>query len=307
MSAIRASIIIVSWNTSELLAQCLDSIHAHPPIGEYEIWVVDNASTDESAKMVDARFPDVLLIENQRNVGFAAANNQALRHARGHHLILLNPDTVVEPAALTNLIDFMESHEDAGAAGPYLLNPDRTLQESCYPLPTLGRELWRLFHLDQLVPYGTYAMERWNRRAPRPVGAVKGACMILKRAALDQVGLLDEDYFMYTEEVDLCFRLKKAAWRTYWVPSAEVVHFGGQSTQQTATSMFLALYASKLIFFKKNHGQFSATLYKIILMIASIVRLGYLRLASLLRPDELGERNNLARHYKDLVHALRGM
>lgn len=305
MSKVQTSIIIVSWNTSQLLEQCLSSIYSHPPACQFDVWVVDNASTDGSAAVVRERFPNVSLIENASNLGFAAANNQAIRKASGGYLILLNPDTLVERDALTNLVEFMQGSPDAGAAGPYLLNPDRTLQESCYPLPTLGRELWRLFHLDQLVPYGTYAMDQWRSNRPRTVGAVKGACMILRGTALDQVGHFDEDYFMYTEEVDLCFRLKKADWNTYWVPSAKIVHLGGQSTRQSPSSMFLALYQSKLIFFRKNHGRVAAPLYKMILIAASLVRLSYLRLSSWLGPDDRSAKNTLARHYQELVQALR--
>jgi len=266
------AIIICSWNTCEILDDCLQSIYQHPPNVTFEVWVVDNASKDSSVQMVKSKYPQVRLIENSQNVGFAGANNQAIQQSQSQYVLLLNSDTLVYPGTFDYLLDFLISHERVGAAGSRYLNPNGTLQRSCYPFPTISRELWRLLKLDILSPYGTYSMNSWPVDQARPVDILQGASLILKRAAIDEVGILDETYFMYSEEVDLCYRLKKAGWDLYWVPQSVILHYGGQSTKQISEEMFLQLYKSKLLFFKKHYGAFATELYKIVLTIASFVR-----------------------------------
>jgi hypothetical protein len=267
------SIIIVSWNTAWLLENCLASILANPPTSPLEIWVVDNASTDYSPRMVREKFPQVHLVENRENVGFARANNQAIQRCTGKYVLLLNPDTLVSSGALQALIDFLENHPAAGAAGTRIINPDGSLQISSHPRPTLSRELWRLFHLDSLSPYAAYPWTKWATNCPQEVDVLMGACLLLRKEVLDQVGFLDEDYFIYSEEVDLCYRIQRAGWRMYWVPLAEVMHFGGQSTQQVPTEMFLNLYHSKIKYFRKHYGWTAAQIYKLILRLAALSRL----------------------------------
>lgn len=298
------SIIIVSWNTRDLLEQCLASVFASPPACAFEVWVVDNASTDGSNELVRRRFPQVRLVENTDNLGFAGGNNQAIRASAGRYVLLLNPDTEVKSGALETLVRFMEEQPQAGAAGSRLLNPDQTLQPSCYPLPTLSRELWRLFHLDAVRPYGTYRMADWSLDSPRAVDVIQGACLILRRTALDQVGLLDEDYFMYSEEVDLCFRLQKAGWQLHYVPRAKVVHYGGQSTQQVAAEMFLRLYQGKLIFFRKHRGWMAGQAYKLVLLAAAAARLLLSPLAWFESPSHRQQHLTLANNYWRLMMAL---
>ncbi len=301
------SIVVVNWNTKEYLEQCLTSVYANRPKIECDVWVVDNASTDGSVQMVKEHFPQVHLIENEKNVGFARANNHAIRKSTGRYIWLLNSDTEVKHHALDRLHNFMELHPETGAAGSMLLNPDGTLQTSCYPLPTLSRELWRLFHLDKIRTYGVYNMKSWNLDEPREVEVVQGASLMLRREALDQVGVLDEDYFMYTEEVDLCDRLSKADWHLYWVPKSQIVHYGGQSTQQVAEEMFLSLYQTKLLYFRKNHGRSAALVYKMILLIVSLARIVLSPLALLKKPPERDKYLILAGHYLCLFKKLPGM
>ncbi|MCB0207890.1 MAG: glycosyltransferase family 2 protein [Anaerolineae bacterium] len=304
------SIIIVSWNTRDLLLQCLESVYqeiqAFPQL-QIETWVVDNASTDDSILQVKNKYPWVKLILNKDNVGFAGGNNQAIHQSSGRHVLLLNPDTVIKPSGLKSLVDFMDYNPQAGAAGSMLLNPDETLQTSCYPAPTLTREFWRLFHLDTIRPYGVYHMSQWDPSKPRGVDVVQGASLILRKEALDQVGVLDDTYFMYTEEVDLCYRLQKKGWLLYWVPQSKVVHYGGQSTQQVATKMFLCLYESKLIFIRKHHGWLAAQAYKLTLVLATITRLLFSPLVLFEKPSKRQQHLKLAGNYGRLLASLAKM
>jgi N-acetylglucosaminyl-diphospho-decaprenol L-rhamnosyltransferase len=301
--AVALSVVIVNWNTRDLLAQCLTSVYANPPAEAFEVLVVDNASSDESAAMVRERFSQIRLVANRENVGFARANNQVLPLCRGRYVLLLNPDTVVLPGGLASLVRFMDKHSRAGAAGARLLNADGTVYPSCQPAPTLGREFWRLFHLDGIWPYSRYRMERWAE-APRMVDVVQGACMVLRREALVQVGAFDEDYFIYSEEVDLCHRLRRHRWQVWWVPQATVVHFGGQSTRQVAAAMFLRLYQGKVLYFRKNHGRRAAQIYKLVLTAAAVARLLLSPLALVVGGPQREERLALAGHYRRLLLAL---
>jgi GT2 family glycosyltransferase len=222
--------------------------------------------------MVRSEIPEAVVLENSHNSGFAAANNQGIRRARGEFVLLLNPDTEILPGSLQAMVDFMRATPRAGAAGGCLVNPDGSLQASASPSPTLARELWRLIHLDRLRPLSLYPLTEWSAGGPRSVDVVQGAALILRRSALDEVGFLDEDYFMYTEEVDLCYRLRRSGWEVFWLPHAKVLHWGGQSTRQRRSEMFLRLYESKVIFFRKRHGRLAALAYKLILVLAALPR-----------------------------------
>lgn len=291
------SIVVVNWNTRELLAQCLASVEANferrnssatplpaanplEPI-TYELFVVDNASTDGSAQMVVEHFPWVHLIANSENVGFARANNQAIHQSTGRYILLLNSDTEVYPSALETMVQFMEGQPQAGGCGPRLLNADDSLQPSCHPMLTPGREFWRLLFLDWLWRRATYVQGRWDWGTPHLVEVIKGACFMLRRAALDQVGLLDEEYFMYTEEMDLCYRLIQAGWQLWWVPQAVVKHYGEASSRQVAEAMYVQLYRSKVQFHRKFGGMRRADRFKRLIFLAYIPRFALARLGSL--------------------------
>lgn len=270
------SIIIVNWNTREYLERCLASVG--PEIKRLaprnvEVVVVDNRSTDGSSDMVRRDFPSVRLIESEKNLGFAGGNNMALQSSVGEHLLLLNPDTEVFPGAIEGLLKYLEAHPRTGAVGPALLNPDGTLQASAYPAPTLGRELWRLLHLDRLRRISSYPLLMWRGEDSQQVDVIQGACLMTRREVLTQVGMLDEGFFMYTEEVDLCLRIRQAGWNIVWLPSLEVVHHGGQSTRQVPSDMFLQLYRSKIRYFRKHQGASGALRYKAVLLLAIAARL----------------------------------
>jgi GT2 family glycosyltransferase len=268
---------------------------------------VDNASSDGSAEMVKASFPQVRLIENQTNSGFAGANNLAVRQMSSKYVLLLNPDTLVKPDALNTLVDFMEDHPAAGAAGARLFNPDGTLQESCLPLPTLFREFWRLHHLDHIRPVGSYDMTKWPVNQPRQVDILYGACLMMRRELMCQIGLMDENYFMYTEEVDMCYRVRQAGYNLYWVPQAEVIHYGGQSTSQISEKMFIQLYLSKVQYFRKNHGKLASALYKVILMFAASHRLVLAPIAIFMDSERRKNTYFLSRQYLNLLVSVLGM
>jgi GT2 family glycosyltransferase len=294
---IDLSILIVNWNTRDLAARCLqslgdtaDRIEEDPREGSLlaynpyraEVIVVDNASADNSASTVRERFPWAQLIENSRNVGFAPANNQAFQRSTGRYVLLLNSDTIVHAKAIEALVEFMDEHPHCGAGGAQLLNADGSLQPSCHPMLTPWREFWRLTFLDRIWRRATYDMKKWNAASPKQVETIKGACLIVRRAALGAgESLLDERYFMYTEEVDLCYRLAQAGWELYWIPLARVTHFGEASSQQAYNAMYVQLYRSKVQFYRKFGGEARARLFK------RLVRLAYLpRLiaASIVRP-----------------------
>jgi GT2 family glycosyltransferase len=302
------SIVIVNWNTRELTAQCLDSLRDELAAlgGQAEVVLVDNASTDGSLTHLRDRLPSLHLIPNPHNAGFAAANNQGIRRSTGRLILLLNSDTIVHPGALRALLDFMSAHPQAAAAGARLLNPDGSLQPSCFPAPTLGREFWRLFHLDRLRPRSVYNMADWRTDQPREVDNILGACMLLRREIVEQVGGMEEGYFMYSEETDWCLRIRRAGGRVYWVPQAQITHLGGQSTRQAETQMFLALYRSKIMYFRKHHSRLHALAFKLLLLLACAARLLAAPLALLQPPPARAQNLALAGRYWRLVGALPG-
>ncbi|MDH4136450.1 MAG: glycosyltransferase family 2 protein, partial [Anaerolineae bacterium] len=243
------SIIIVNWNTKDLLAQCLQSVYDTVSDLAFEVIVVDNASTDGSPTMVRDHFPQARLIENRKNEGFARANNQAICASHGRYLLLLNSDTITQPGALEAMVHFADRHPEAGIVGCKLLNADGSLQPSWAQFPTFCSELMG---------------HNFRRRRPMADGLayevdwVGGACLLARRKAIEMVELLDEDFFMYSEETDWCFRMVRNGWKVYYLPGAEVIHFGGGSSQRASDEMLMQLYQSKLRFFRKHYGALPA-------------------------------------------------
>ena len=260
------SVIIVSWNTKGLLLQCLTSIYGR--IGEQgvEVFVVDNGSTDGSREAVQEKFPNVKLIQNEKNLGFAIANNKALRLSKGKYLLLLNPDTQVKEGAVEALISFMEIHPDVGIAGAQLLNSDGSKQNSIANFPSLATELLNKSFLRRLFPKRFPGKEREHPN-PIEVDSVIGACMMVKRDAMEQVGLLDEDYFLFLEETDWCLRMKKVGWRIYHVPQAEIVHFQGKTANLVRGKAKIEYYRSLYLFFEKHRGAMQSMILKVLFFI----------------------------------------
>ena len=301
------SIIIVSWNTREILAGCLHSVFESETSRQFEVLVVDNASTDGSGDMIREVYPQTLLFSNQENVGFARANNQAIASSSGKYVMLLNPDTVVDNTVVEVLSEYLDDHLDVGAVGPRLLNPDRTLQQSAFPKPTLAREFWRMFHLDSIHNFAEYPMQDWPITKARDVDVLMGACLLVRRKVLDQIGFLDESFFIYSEEVDLCTRIRNFGWRISWVPTVAVEHLGGQSTEQIQSEMFLQLYRGKIQYFRKHHSTLEVWLYKLVLIIATLARLALIPFAYLERSTNKNEHLKLSSNYRRLLCTLPGL
>jgi GT2 family glycosyltransferase len=256
---ILVSLIIVNWNTKEYLLDCLEAISQTGKRDFLEILVIDNHSQDRSADEVRKRFPDVRLIENKENLGFGRATNQGLRMSFGRYPLLLNPDTRLKPGSIDTLLSFMEKHPEAGIAGAQLLNADGSKQNSIANFPTLATELLNKSLMRQLFPEKFPGKKRVYRE-PIEVESVIGACMMVRKEAIDAVGLLDEDYFLFLEETDWCYRMKKAGWKVYHVPEAEVYHFQGKSAETNIEMAKIEYYRSRYQFFKKHYGILPTTL-----------------------------------------------
>ncbi len=247
------SIVIVNWNTKDLLLNCIESVYSHMGSLSCEIWVVDNGSQDKSAEAVRSRFPDVLLIENRQNAGFAKANNQALRQINGRYAVLLNSDAVLTAGAIETMIGFMEKNRAAGICGGQLLNANGSKQNSIANIPTLATEMLNKSILRKLFP-GKYPGKELNLRGPIVVESVIGACMVVRKEAMDNVGLLNEDYYFFLEETDWCLRFKRKGWKVYHHPEAKIYHYQGQSAAKVHINARLEYWKSRYLFFKKNHG-----------------------------------------------------
>jgi len=254
------SVVVVSWNVKDLLAACLNSVFSSlsATVLDYEVWVVDNASSDGSPAMVRERFPQARLVANPDNRGFAAANNQALTQAGGRYSVLLNPDTVVIADALGILLGFLDSQPSVGMAGPRLAYTDGSFQHSAFRFPSLAQVFHDFFHVHHRLRdsrfNGRYPRALYESGRPFPIDHPLGACMMVRRQAFQQVGGFDEQYFMYCEEVDWAMRMKQAGWDVYCVPAAQLIHHAGQSTRQFRDKMFVALWRSRFRLFGKHYG-----------------------------------------------------
>ena len=245
------SVIIVNWNTKEYLLQCLESVFKVGQGTGWEVIVVDNASQDRSEVKAERKFPTIQLIKNDRNLGFAKAANQGFKKASGRYVLLLNPDAQVKPEAVERLMSFMDTHLDSGIAGAQLLNSDGSKQNSIANFPSLATELLNKRLLRWLFPK-QYPGKEISYTEPIEVDSVIGACMMVRREAMDQVGFLDEDYFLFLEETDWCYRMKRAGWKVFHVPQAEVLHFQGKSAEQDKRRAKVEYYRSRYQFFEKN-------------------------------------------------------
>jgi GT2 family glycosyltransferase len=242
----------------------------------FEVIVVDNASSDDSAMMVKEKFPKVILIENTENRGFAAANNQGMKIARGRYVLLLNSDTIIIDNALAKMVAFADSNPQAAVFGCRILNSDKTLQPTCFMFPSVlnmllsATYLYKLFSQNRF--FGREQMTWWNRDDVRQVDVVTGCFMLVRREAIERVGMMDEQFFMYGEETDWCYRFKQTGWEIIFNPTAEIIHLGGQSSKQTQVKMLVQLRLSILCFIKKHYGGLSYKIASLLIVLFFAIR-----------------------------------
>lgn len=253
----QLSIIIVSWNTCNLLRRCLETLRTEIDLQTSEVFVIDNASHDGSAAMVAAEHPWVQLVANNTNAGFAKGNNQALKVATGDYVLLLNPDTEVVPGSISTLLNFLQHNPTAGIVAPQLLNSDGTIQRSCRRFPTFTAMLYELVGLSKAFPgikrFREYKMLDFNHDHESQVDQPEGACLLVRRKVIDDVGMLDEGFFMLFEEVDWCYRIKQSGWEIWFTPKAKVIHHYGQSIKQVKVPMILSSHKGLYRFWRKHY------------------------------------------------------
>lgn len=225
------SIVIVNWNTSAMLRDCLNTVYAGLGALKAEVFVVDNASADDSLAMLARAFPQVIAIANAKNLGFAAANNVALARAQGRQILLLNTDTLVHGDVLPAAVAWLDAHPKVGVMGPRILNRDGTMQVSSTKFPSLRNLALQTFGLTRLARFDLYRMESWDRKDTREVEVISGCAMFVRAEAMAQVGLLDDAFFFYGEETDWCRRFADAGWQIVFAPVGEITHFGGGSVK----------------------------------------------------------------------------
>ncbi len=289
---IDLSIVILSWNVRDLLDRCLTSIRSDRYA--YEIVVVDNASRDGSVALVRAKYPQVVLIANAENCGFTGGNNQGIEAAQGRAVLVLNPDTEIVGEAIDRMMGYLDHHPEVGALGPALLNPDRSIQSSRRRFPTLTTAFFESTWLQGLAPGSIltrYYMDDVPSDTVQEVDWLNGACTLFRRAALDQVGLYDaQNFFMYSEELDLCRRIKASGWKIVYLPDAQVVHDVGKSSEQAVAARHIYYQTSKVHYFRKWHGTFQANALRLFLLGQYVWQIGLESVKGL-----LGHRRELRR------------
>lgn len=269
------SAVIVSYGTRDVTLECLQRLAAELEGMAAEVWVVDNASPDDSAAVIERRYPDVRLIRNPTNAGFGAANNLALARAGGEFLLLINSDAFVRPGAIATLVKYLRQHPEVGVVGPRLLNGDGTLQPSCYRFPTPLRawleNLWISALLSRHPRIGDY--RRWNHDFEREVDSVSGACFLVRRSAYETVGGFDERFFMYSEETDWQRRIRGAGWKVAFTPAAEVTHLGGASGANEPARINRHFFNSLDYYEWKHHGPLGLVSLRVAMVIGCALRI----------------------------------
>ncbi|HBB67278.1 MAG TPA: glycosyltransferase family 2 protein [Elusimicrobia bacterium] len=258
------SISIVSYNVKERLRACLDSVYSDTTGLACEIFVVDNNSGDGTAAMLEKDFPRVTLIRNETNQGYAKANNAAISRSAGAFVLVLNPDTIVLPGALAALVGSMRKDPGIGVCGPKIYNPDMTLQGSGERYPTFLYSLLRLLYVHALFPRNPVRSRilysGWDRATRRDVDALNGACLMVRKEAIARAGQLDGNFRLYFEEVDWCRRIRSAGWRVCFLPEAEIIHYGGQSSGQMARERIDGIFNESCLYYHRKYSGYAAYL-----------------------------------------------
>ena len=271
------SVIILSWNTRDLLFECLKSLSENSYTIDVEFIVVDNASEDDSRDMVRTEYRQVKLVVNDSNIGFGAGNNTGIRASSGRYILFLNSDTVVMQGALDGMVNFADAQVDIGIVGPKLLNADGSLQYSCRRYPNLGTGMFRNTPLGRLFPKNKftsdYLYSDWDHNTPKEVDWVSGAALMIRRDLVDKIGAFDEDYFMYCEDVDLCWRANHTEisegkpWRVIYLPDSKIFHYIGRSSDRVPTRMTYEFHRSQHLFYKKRYASTTPILLRPIIPI----------------------------------------
>ena len=275
----KLSVVVVNYNVEFFLEQCLNSVRKSLEKVSGEVFVVDNFSIDGSVEMVKQKFPEFTLIANQENLGFSKANNQAMRLAKGEYILLLNPDTVVEEDTFLKIVEFMDEHPDAGGLGVKMVDgKGRFLPESKRGLPTPNVAFYKIFGFSRIFPksktFGQYHLGYLDENETHEVDILSGAFMMMRKEALDKVGLLDEAFFMYGEDIDLSYRIKKVGYKNYYFPKTSIIHYKGESTKKSSVNYVLVFYTAMVIFAKKHFTQKNAKLLSLLIYTAIYLRAG---------------------------------
>jgi GT2 family glycosyltransferase len=284
-SLMDISVVIVGWNAKHYLELCLDSLAAAPPRRSMEIIVVDNASADGTAEMIEARFPYVKLIRSSENLGFAKGNNVGIRHCRGRYIALVNPDVIVFPGCLDALSDFLDQNPKVGNVGPRVLNPDMSMQSTCRRSPTLWNNFCSATGLaTKFKKSRIFAGEHmfyFAHDRTLPVDVLVGCFSMIRREAFNDVGLLDEDLFMYGDDVDWCRRCWKAGWQVVFFPGAKAIHDRGKITAPYPVRFAVAQQKSVLHYWRKHHSFWGVMGIRTIIFFHHVARYGFATIAGL--------------------------
>lgn len=300
------SISVVSYNTCALVHECLEAIARVVRGVTYEVLVVDNASEDGSADLVARQFLDVQLLRNDANLGFAAANNRAIAASRGRYVLLLNTDAVPFEGSVEHMARYLDSHPDVGIVGGQLRNSDGTFQGSYMRFPSLLGEALLATKLSRLVypPQYPSATEQQSQTI-READWVSGAFLMVRRAAIDDVGSMDESYFMYTEETDWCYRMRRQGWRVVYLPEARATHLVAQSSHRAPERRRTQVYRSKWLFMQKHYGRATAATFRAIVRGASAAKLlAWTVRGQTARPAGRAHAREQVRSYARLLHEL---
>lgn len=271
---IDISIIIVNWNTKEYLRQCLQSIRDNVHDVSYETIVVDNGSEDGSPEMLEEHFPWVTLIETGANLGFAKANNIGMKAAGGRYYCLSNSDIVVKPGSIELLVEFMDSNEDVGIAGPRILNSDDSFKPSCRRAPSEISQFARAVWLDTVFPKLGSHMTASEHQHMRDVDVIVGCFWIARREAVDEIGMLDERFFIYSEDNDWCRRFNSSGWRVVYNPETTIIHIGGVSSSNDPITFYIAMMKSNIQYWQKHYGSFRTKLLVLSMLVHHALRIG---------------------------------
>ncbi|MCF6093269.1 glycosyltransferase family 2 protein [Microaerobacter geothermalis] len=254
------SILIVNYNTCNLTLQALRSVFDSRTDYQFEVIVIDNNSTDDSVEMIEREFPKVKLIQNRENVGFSKANNQGIKIADGRYILLLNSDTVIQKDTLDMMLKFMDNHPHIGASGCKVVLPDGSLDKACRRgFPTPSASFYYAFGIARLFPhvprFNQYQLTYLDPDKDYPVDCLVGAFMLVRREAIEQVGLLDEEFFMYGEDIDWCYRIKQAGWDIYYYPYTSIVHYKGASSRRKPFKIIYEFHRAMFLFHRKHYQQ----------------------------------------------------